>query len=96
MKFIFKVLAELLGTFLVINFVSVGVMVIALSVGVQAGIWLLWYLVLFSTLAALLASFAAAIVFLVEFGHDKYHWFASTLGDVRGHHKTAGKMAFHG
>lgn len=96
MKAIFKFFAELLGVFLVLNFVSVGAVVFGLAIGVQSGMWVLWYLALFSTCVTLLAASAATIVFLVEFGHDKYHWFASSVKSRGKHHMSHGRMVFHG
>lgn len=94
MKRIFKFLAGLTIVLVCVSFISVGILVAGLLMGIQTGIWVHWYLALFSTFAALLAASAASIVFITEFA---FHGFRHVSSTVKEHAQVSykqGKQAY--
>lgn len=88
MKKTFKYLAGITVTLVAVNFVSVGMLVAGLLLGIQSGMWMLWFLALLSTCATLIAASAASIVFIVEFSfHGVRHVASAVQQNGRGSHK---------
>ncbi|MFC1684075.1 hypothetical protein ACFL0R_01205 [Pseudomonadota bacterium] len=96
MKPFFKFLAVLTFGLIAINLVSIGVLVIGMAAGAESAIWGFWYVVLFSTLATVIAATAAAIVFLIEFGRDRYQRLSSAVSRKMQAHRMPIHEVLHG
>ena len=86
MKSLFKYLAALSLGLVAFNFAFVGILVLGSLAGVESGIWLFWYLTLFSTTATLIVAASATIVFLVESGRERYQSMVPSMKASGFHH----------